>query len=237
MTEQDWLTGTDPHRMIEWIKNRASERKKRLFAVACCRRIWHLFEDERCRRAVELAERFADGNVKVAQLRAASEAASQAVPRIHHQIPGPRESPIRSAARAAMYASFRHARPARANPEQPHWFRWTAGNAAYAVAYLRNVPAPDPEENQAQASLLRDVFGNPFQPVPSIDPVWLAASDHAAGQLARAIYRERAFDRLPILADALEDAGCADSAILGHCRQGGEHVRGCWLVDLILARP
>jgi hypothetical protein len=55
-------------------------------------------------------------------------------------------------------------------------------------------------------------------------------------KLAAAIYEERAFDRLPVLADALEDARCADAAILGHCRSGGEHVRGCWVVDLVLGK-
>jgi hypothetical protein len=55
-------------------------------------------------------------------------------------------------------------------------------------------------------------------------------------KLAAAIYDERAFDRLPVVADALEDAGCTDAAILGHCRAGGEHVRGCWAVDLELGK-
>jgi hypothetical protein len=56
-------------------------------------------------------------------------------------------------------------------------------------------------------------------------------------KLARAIYDDRAFDRLPVLADALEDAGCVERAILDHCRSGGEHVLGCWVVDLLLGKP
>jgi len=78
--------------------------------------------------------------------------------------------------------------------------------------------------------------GNPFRPAPHIDPAWLAGNGGTVPKLARAIYDERAFDRLPVLADALEDAGCTDADILTHCRSGGEHVRGCWVVDLLLGK-
>jgi hypothetical protein len=80
--------------------------------------------------------------------------------------------------------------------------------------------------------LLQDIFGNPFRPVTA-DPEWLTAT---AVALAQTIYAERAFDRLPILADALEDAGCDNADILAHCRGDGPHVRGCWVVDLILGK-
>jgi len=80
--------------------------------------------------------------------------------------------------------------------------------------------------------LLRDIFGNPFRPV-TVDPAWQTATVVA---LAEAIYADRAFDRLPILADALEEAGCLNGDLLNHCRQPGEHVRGCWAVDLLLSK-
>ncbi|MBA4192545.1 MAG: hypothetical protein C0467_31645 [Planctomycetaceae bacterium] len=76
---------------------------------------------------------------------------------------------------------------------------------------------------------MREVYGNPFRPV-TIEPSWLT-SDVVA--LATGIYAEKAFDRMPILADALQDAGCDNTEILGHCRGPGPHVRGCWLVDLL----
>ncbi|MBL8794488.1 MAG: hypothetical protein JNM56_11325 [Planctomycetia bacterium] len=79
---------------------------------------------------------------------------------------------------------------------------------------------------------MREIFGNPFRPVP-VDPTWRTPTAIA---IAQAIYDERAFDRLPILADALEDAGCTHVDLLNHCRQPGEHVRGCWAVDLVLGR-
>jgi len=83
-----------------------------------------------------------------------------------------------------------------------------------------------------QPKWLRDIFGYPFRPV-TIDPAWRTST---AVSVAQGVYTERAFDRLPILADALEDAGCTNADILNHCRQPGEHVRGCWCVDLVLGK-
>jgi hypothetical protein len=88
---------------------------------------------------------------------------------------------------------------------------------------------------QPLPSLLREVVGNPFRPV-ALDPAWLAWNHGTVPAIARRVYEERAFHDLPILADALEDAGCTEADILAHCRQPGEHVRGCWVVDLILRR-
>ena len=90
-------------------------------------------------------------------------------------------------------------------------------------------------ERKAQAALLRDILGNPFRPT-AIDPGVLSWSDGTVAHLARSIYDERAFDRMPILADALEGAGCDNADILAHCRAPGEHVRGCWVVDLVLGK-
>jgi len=82
------------------------------------------------------------------------------------------------------------------------------------------------------SGIVRDIFGNPLRPAV-IESTWLTSS---VTSLAHAIYDERAFEHMPILADALEDAGCTDATILEHCRSGGEHVRGCWVVDLLLGR-
>jgi hypothetical protein len=90
-------------------------------------------------------------------------------------------------------------------------------------------------ESRWQADVVRCVFGNPFHK-ESLDPSWLAWNDGTVVKLAQGIYDEQAFDRLPILADALEEAGCANADILGHCRQPGPHVRGCWVVDLVLGK-
>jgi hypothetical protein len=92
----------------------------------------------------------------------------------------------------------------------------------------------DPQVARACAAL-REVFGNPFRP-PRLDPAWLAWNGGAVGSLARSIYAEKAFGEIPVLADALEDAGCADPAVLAHLRGGDSHARGCWVLDLLLGR-
>src|SRR5262249_22250590 len=83
-----------------------------------------------------------------------------------------------------------------------------------------------------KCALVRDIFGNPFSPV-TVNRSWLTSNVTA---LAQSIYDEKAFDRMPILADALEEAGCTNTDILNHCRQPAEHVRGCWVVDLVLGK-
>jgi len=109
------------------------------------------------------------------------------------------------------------------------------GLAARCEAYPVVAPGlADAERNQS--FLLRDIFGNPFRPLSPVSSVWPTWNDGAVRKMAQVIYDDRAFDRLPLMADALEDAGCTDAAILAHCRGGGEHVRGCWVVDLLLGK-
>ena len=94
----------------------------------------------------------------------------------------------------------------------------------------------DPDgEWKMHSDLLRDIFGNPFRPV-AVDPAWLVWHDGIIGKLAQRIYDERAFADLPILADALEEAGCTNAELLAHCRHPGPHARGCWAVDLLLGK-
>ena len=104
-------------------------------------------------------------------------------------------------------------------------------HARCAVGGISGNPVWD-EHEAAQAAVLRDIFGNPFRPVTA-DRSWLTST---VVSLAQGIYAERAFDRLPILADALQDAGCEHPDVLGHCRGSGPHVRGCWVVDLLLGK-
>jgi hypothetical protein len=97
------------------------------------------------------------------------------------------------------------------------------------------VGPPECGEEAGQAALLRCVFDNPFRPV-TVAPAWLSWNGATVPKLAQAIYDERRFGDLPILADALEEASCDNSDVLAHCRSGGEHVRGCWVVDLLLGK-
>ncbi len=117
------------------------------------------------------------------------------------------------------------------DPGWPEQAFEAASGASNQVAHTTPLAARQQQFMQ-QANLLRDIFGNPFHPV-ALDPAWRT---EAVVALARAVYDDRAFDRLPVLADALEDAGCADADVLAHCRGDGPHVRGCWVVDLILGK-
>lgn len=222
MTEAKWLTCNDPQPMLVFLRGKASKRKLRLFEVACCRRIWHLLTDERSRRLVEVAEQYADGHpIPPGPLESA---AMEAVCRFST------ESALFAAARAAVKTIWDHSPdspyPNSSHPPMVRDALAIAGNAAEAV----------PSEPPVQAALLRDVFGNPFRPKPILPSVWLAWNDSTIPKLAQTIYDDRAFDRLPILADALEEAGCTNADMLDHCRQPGEHVRGCWVIDLILGK-
>jgi hypothetical protein len=87
-------------------------------------------------------------------------------------------------------------------------------------------------ERAAQGLLLRDVYGNPFRPV-TLDPAW---GTPEVLLMAQSLYEERRFEDMPVLADALEEAGCQDAAVLEHCRVPGPHVRGCWVLDLLLGK-
>jgi hypothetical protein len=124
---------------------------------------------------------------------------------------------------------------ARANGAS-HEAAWGAGDEA------RFGPAEAAKEEARAAAdaevcrLLRDVFGNPFRPAPPPDPAWLSWDGGLVPRLARSIYDGHRFEGLPVLADALEEAGCADEAVLSHLRQPGEHARGCWVLDLLLGR-
>lgn len=224
MTEAEWLTATDPGPMLAFLRGKASDRKLRLFACACCRRIWHLLPDGPPRQAVACAEESADGRLDAGRLQAAHTAVIAA--REHNRA-------VRVTPDEALFAAF--------VVSVPGWFvrpEYAVGMAAStAVKYWaragRGAPRPlARRERAAQCALLRDLFGNPFRPV-AFDPRW--RTDDVVG-LARAIYEDRAFDRLPLLADALMDAGCEDEDVLVHCRSAGQHVRGCWVVDLALGK-
>jgi hypothetical protein len=113
---------------------------------------------------------------------------------------------------------------------------WNAAHTAAAAAADSALAAAERAARAAaDADLFRDVFGNPFRTVV-IDPNWLDCNDAAVRHLAQAIYDERRFRDLFVLADALEEAGCTDPVILDHCRQYWGHARGCWVLDALLGR-
>jgi hypothetical protein len=213
ITEADWLASTDPQRMLGYLRGRASDRKLRLFTVACCRRIWHRLEDERSREAVLVAERFADG---LATERERSSAADRALMAV--DVNAPRNHPDAvwglavEAERCAAYADPREVES--------------------QVRNGRSCFSPKSSILNAHCDLLRDIFGNQFHS-RTIHPGWRS---QRVLELARVIYTERSFDKMPLLCDALEQAGCSDPATLAHCREPRLHVRGCWVVDVLLGK-
>lgn len=251
MTEADWLACIDPDQMLAFLRGKASNRKLRLFICACCRHIWHLLNDERSRKAVDTAECYADGLASKGTLKA-SQSAALAAKRANPTIPsGP-------AAAAAWFAtcgtsslawtwSAMTARMTASPENSPRREGKGSDRSVWLPLWITGLPegilAPElGGEAAAQCALLLDLFGNPLHPVIMASSI-LVWNDGVVVRLAQAIYEERSLPagtldntRLAILADALEEAGCTDGDILNHCRQPGEHARGCWVVDLILGK-
>jgi hypothetical protein len=226
MTEQEWLGCTDPEPMLRFLQERqTSDRKLRLLACACCRQVWHLLSDPLSRKAVLVVERYADGQASDTELS-----------RARWQAAKPAGEGDRQAAWAPYWATTN-------KPAGPLWNTFTSAAEALArqaaqVEHGKRAAAYEAMQSitrSAQAKLIREVIGNPFRPA-IIDPRWRTWGGGIVVQLAEGIYEDRAFATLPVFGDALEEAGCTDDAILQHCRQTDEHVRGCWVVDLLLDR-
>ena len=254
MTETEWLTCTDPIPMLEEIRGRMSNRQALLFACACCRRIWHWLSDNGSRRALEVTERYADGqatkkeweNARRAAHRAediargqsviASEAvrAAQLTGEYNRWWSHPTETTNQEAQRV-HYAAFAVSNACRCGT---NWgFQAPVKAAEFSRLASESLITKTGLAKEAcyQCVVLRCIFGDQFRLV-SVTPAWLTWKDGTTRRLAQAIYDDRRYQDLPILADALEDAGCDNADILTHCRGGGEHVRGCWVIDLLLGK-
>lgn len=213
LTEDEWQLSDDSLTMLQCLHDKVSERKVRLFASACCRQVGPFAEAPRARRALDVADLYADGQASGEELQ---------------------------------LLLFGH---------DPRESGWGAGFFAEAVAGLLSpydlsyltVPGHAARARRdvlraadwscalrEQAHILRDVTGYLYHPLV-VTPTWLFAhGGDIVRQLAQAIYQDRTFADLPILADALEDTGCTDGVILDHLRGPGPHARGCWVLDLIL---
>jgi hypothetical protein len=223
MTEAEWLACTDSCKMFELFRATRLDPRLRRFAVECCRRVRHLIAVGAFRAAADAGEAFADDpRNKLSTIKCMAKACIEA--RLHR-----RQYAI-SADRHQLHA----ADAAIATCACTDWHAaFNAMRAAAQAANQANANCFDSSELQYQAALLRCIFGPfPFRSL-ILDLTWITQTVEL---LANAINEDRAFDHLPVLADALEEAGCTDSAILDHCRGPGPHTRGCWVVDLILAK-
>jgi hypothetical protein len=215
MTEREWLTcGANTEKMQRCLRGRASPRKLGLIACACCRHIESLLDGDPG-RAIEAVERCADGDFDPALL----EDLRQQAARMRFQPPRPRPEVL---ALAAVY--------------------WTIGcslseddldHRVSTAAYSAQRASGSSAEAEWQARILCDILGGSIS-MPAVDAAWVT-SDVTA--LAKGMYESRDFSPMPILADALQDAGCENADILSHCRDEKQpHARGCWVIDLLLGK-
>jgi hypothetical protein len=256
MTEADWLTA-DGEELLTWAWHDANRRKLRLLLCACCRARLEQEPDGRLLRCVEVAERVAEGCPGAEELRAAELAVDQVIQKAHADL---------GLARAAYESEGTHWCPCCAEEVESRWEDFNPrvdGDFGYrmleeqaraerritlAETVKRAVCVPYTHANlpgavcalgltgPALREIVHELFGNPFRPV-RIDPSWLTWQRGTVPALARTVAEERAFERLPILADALEDAGCAERALLEHLRRPGGHLGGCWALGLLAVGP
>jgi hypothetical protein len=211
MTDAEWLACQEPQLMLLALRasGRASDRKLRLFMVACCRCVWDLMRIEQWREAVEMAEQYAEGAGSLKRMRHC---------RRKNRMSQPRGTSFVTLAHAVWYAL---------EPDAIEGAR----RIVPIIPQIACAVVP-------QADLLRDLFGPlPFRPV-TLPPSVLAWNDGCVVKLAAGIYQDRDFssERMGVLADALEEAGLTDEVVLEHLRGPGPHVRGCWAVDLLTCR-
>jgi len=228
MTEAEWLAERRRPQYMLWTlcndakvcRTKAGRRKARLFACGCCWLIWEHLREPGLREAVEVAERHADGLAP----REALEPTRDSIRPLSYGCYEAGSPGVQERTAVAMAVSAAHEK---------------ACEAAFGMTTLP-LPLAGYRESEADGQallcdLLRCVFGNPFRPA-TVAPEWRTANNKAVLRIARSFYDGRDFDRLPVLADALEDAGCDNPVVLKHLREFGIHARGCWVVDLILSK-
>jgi hypothetical protein len=251
-----WLSSQEPQKLLEWLSanGRLTERKARLFAGACCRRVWRLLRDERSHQAIEVAERYADGLTSDEDLAKALGLAWQA----YH---GFEELWVRSP-RSAEDAGF-HDRMLAAeavgwltqdeDPRVPQPIRVALSRLELVlpvvvettrltrVAVGRHSQNRAAAEQAGQLALLRDIFNNPCRPL-TIEPSLLTSNGGLIRQLAQAAYDNRILPagtldpaRVAVLCDGVEECGLSSPELLSHLR-GGLHLRGCHAIDALLGR-
>jgi hypothetical protein len=206
MTEEEWETNIEGSELLSVLPVPVSSRKLRLLLVAGCRRIMTRHTNPGTVKAVGIVERYADGDATGADLSFANSLAWEAGYR-------------------AMFGEVIDlvARDSAID------FRSDTGVPPLVFDSFEGLG----KEDVPLAALVRDIFGNPFRPV-TFSPDWRTSTAIA---LAKGMYDSRDFAAMPILADALQDAGCDNDDVLNHCRDAnGVHVRGCWVVDLVLGK-
>ena len=211
MTEVAWLASTDPRRTLEFVV----ERELRGFRNWLGANVPYFSPKKRSYRRLYMV--------------------ACAIRRQQLDLPGASRSELIDPTQLAYQTFVMRDEHCADNPEikwaffQPHRLLSAVIESEWAEGL------GGPGFRATYCPLFRDIFGNPFRPA-AIDPAWLAWNNGTVVKLAKTIYEDRRWELMPILGDALEDALCGNAEILEHCRGPGPHVRGCWVVDLILGK-
>jgi hypothetical protein len=240
--------------MLAFVSDRWMQRKAILYICAGLRCLWDLLYDDSSRDAVDVAERHADGAASTNEVERASYYAEaptfgfdfDAGYILQRRAEGSGFEPsVRKLMKMGVYTEADLQPGARLGDPPIRSRLENAAHIAYHVVTTGYIQRGVLDEHLIQHLsaldqwpgdwLIRDIVGNPFRLVTAAR-AWLSWNEATIPKMAQGIYDERAVDRLPILADALEDAGCDNADILAHCRAPGPHVRGCWVVDLILGK-
>jgi hypothetical protein len=266
LTEQEWLAGWDCRKLyFRCVRTRIDARRNRLFMVACCRLLKSHFFDPRIANTLQVAEWLADDSAANAamsvvqdrlfipgahQLENSLEAYLAAKAALAHQLWKNHYKPSIEDGKCWREYDWKSLLAQAASntltgdpigilvgghgnmAENCMFWVECAYILSKGLAESCHDETVEPEIRGPMSNLLRDIFGNPFRPV-TFDPAWRTAD--TSGIAAR-MYESRDFSAMPILADALEEAGCTNPDILLHAREPGVHVRGCWVVDLVLGK-
>ncbi|MFO0824399.1 MAG: hypothetical protein U0792_15005 [Gemmataceae bacterium] len=237
MTEAEWLACDDPYRLMLYGPRRASRRQCLLAICGYARRIERYIPHRTVVLYLTECEQAADGLASIDNTNDG----------IHNRLQAlspsfPKESPHHRLSTSLLACLFTAAM------EKPYIHPASYQSVRGAVTNLMGIDPSNDElnprlhseswrvaweqEGTAQVNIIRDIFGNPFRPV-AFDAEWRTST---AVALAQQMYESRDFSTMPILADALQDAGCVNEDILNHCRGDGPHVRGCWVVDMLLGK-
>jgi len=214
--------------MLPMVWPHASQRKLRLFVCECCRRC-ERWIDPRVRAFIDVAETYADGRADAAGLRAARREARSIRVKVEARIDPGIDQYVRMVQVAVSERGLVEDRiglvvhDAANSIEVERWIDLDHNHHREVLV---------PAGRRKMCELIRDLFGNPFYRA-DFDQNWQTSTVTA---LAECIYAQRSFEAMPILSDALEDAGCNDREILRHCRAGDLHARGCWVLDQILEK-
>ncbi|MGF1581070.1 MAG: hypothetical protein ACFCD0_17025 [Gemmataceae bacterium] len=246
MSSEHWSLCGDPNEMLRELKDYPSPRPFWLFSIECCRRIWHMLPEEPSRQAVEMAQLWVDSKASRKEVERAYLEAFETS--LNYERFADQELRVHGYYYDAKTTSEIAARRCAANVAKLSIDVHAIWNIAYdaaTAAARESIPDSARRATQSrvwnsardlelanQCDIIRDIFEYPFEQV-RFDPQWKSEDVH---RIAELISEKNNFSQLPILADALEEAGCDEELILHHCREGLGHVRGCWVVDLILAK-